>query len=372
MKALVLGFGISGKSASTLLMRKGYSVECCDDNSLPKHYTSLKGFDLFVPSPGIPQNHPLYQMAIEEQIPISGEVELFLQTCSNRCIGVTGTNGKTTTTLMIAHVLNNSGIKAVAAGNIGIPLSEVDRSAVCVLELSSFQLETLKTPKLEVGVILNVTEDHFDRYSCFEDYLKEKLSIVKCIKDEGTLFVHRSIPTSSLAYPFKFFDGGNLEAVKLVCQKFGVEDTFYLQSFKYPSHRLEHIATVNGVTYINDSKATNIEATLYALKQVQKPCILIMGGRDKGLSFQSLNEAINKDIQVIIYGEAREKIANTIQAKALVYVVETLERAVVKAKTLASKGTTILLSPACASFDAFCSYKERGEAFKYYVHRSEP
>ena len=370
MKALILGLGISGNSAATLLKRRGFTVEVCDDRLCPKQYATLEGFDLFVPSPGIPQTHPTYQLAIQEGIPTSGEVDLFLQTCPNRCIGVTGTNGKTTTVSMIAHVLRGAGLEAVAAGNLGAPLCEVSSTAICVLELSSFQLETIYTPKLEIGVILNISPDHLDRYSTFEEYVAAKVRMQDCICKGGSLLIHNSVDAVGITQPFHTFSGGVEEITELVCRKLGVEDLSPISTFKRPDHRLEHVATIEGITYINDSKATNVGATLYALDQISGPCVIIVGGQAKGHSFEGLRQGIRKEIQVVVYGEAREKIANALQPNALVHVVETLKSAVEKAESLASRGATVLFSPACASFDAFRNYEERGEAFKQYVRRS--
>jgi UDP-N-acetylmuramoylalanine--D-glutamate ligase len=170
--------------------------------------------------------------------------------------------------------------------------------------------------------------------------------------------------------PFHKFGGRVEEITKLVCRKLGVENFSTISTFKRPDHRREHVATIRGIAYINDSKATNVGAALYALEHVSGPCVIILGGQTKGHSFEELSRGIKKETQVVAYGEAREKIANALQPNRLVHVVETLKSAVEKAESLASRGATVLFSPACASFDSFRNYEERGAAFKQYVRRS--
>lgn len=372
MKALVLGLGTSGVSATKLLERMGAHVVGVDDRLCPRAVERIEEFDLFVPSPGISPDHPLYKRALEANLPIQGEVELFLQQTTAPCIGVTGTNGKTTTVKMIAHLLNASSKKAVAAGNVGVGLADVAQDAICVLELSSFQLETAFTKGLDVAVILNISENHLDRYPTFAAYREAKIGIERIVKSSGTLFVHEGIDRTLFSIPTSVLSGDNRSCAEQVCARFGVEDFSPLDRFVPPPHRLEFVAEIGGVNYINDSKATSVAATLHGLSQVSQEVVLILGGRDKGLSFAPLMSWKNRLSRVIVYGEAREKIGNQLQLLGNVYLVKTLQEAVKMAQSFATCGQVVLFSPGCASFDAFENYMARGEAFKEYVLRRDP
>ena len=369
MKALVLGLGMSGKSAKALLERRGVDVVTCDDALEPKEFSDLSEFDLFVPSPGISPKHPLYKQALSSGIQIKGEVELFLEETDQLCIGITGTNGKTTMALLITHMLNCAGKRAVCGGNVGAALSSIDKQAICVLELSSFQLETMKTRGLDMGIFLNFTPDHLDRYPSFEDYRDAKIAMEHVIKEEGKLFVHESIDPKFFTRPIEVFAGGSVEIARRVCEELGVRDFASLKTFQRPPHRLEFVEEIDGVVFINDSKATNVEATIHALSEVKHELVLILGGKDKGLCFASLSSKVPSSCRVVIYGEAREKIANQLQPLSEVHKVETLREAVDLARSLARAHDVVLFSPGCASFDAFSNYEERGEAFKQYVRR---
>jgi len=359
---------MSGKSSKKLLEKRGVEVVTYDDVLDPREISTLEKFDLLVPSPGISPQHPLYRQALAMGMPIKGEVELFLEETDQPCIGITGTNGKTTTALLITHLLNEGGKRAACGGNVGVPLSLMERG-ICVLELSSFQLETTISPKLDMGVILNITPDHLDRYPSFEAYRDVKVSMQNLVKEQGRLFVHESIDPTLFVRPIEVFSGGSVEIAGRVCEELGVDYFTGLKTFQRPSHRLEYVGEIDGVVYINDSKATNVEATIHALSFVKGKKILILGGKDKGLSFASLCSEIPSSCPVVIYGEAREKIANQLQPLSEVHKVETLREAVNLARSLAKERNVVLFSPGCASFDAFSNYEERGEAFKQYVRR---
>lgn len=371
VRAIVLGLGISGKSAIKFLEKRGYTVVGVDDKTAPKHFDLLTDFDLFVPSPGIPQTHPLYQLAKKAGIPIAGDVELALRECKQPCIGVTGSNGKTTTVKMIEHCLNLCGKKAHAVGNVGEPIADhLGGDEILVVELSSYQLETLTAKVFDIGLILNITENHLDRYDIFEDYARAKVRLENCIKPEGKLYVHTSVDQTLFQKPHFDYKGENEEAAYLACANFGIDRNRFdqaLSSFVKPPHRIEFVANIKGISYYNDSKATSIAAMIKALEVIGKEVVLIAGGQDKGLNFRPLCSYKNQLSSVVVYGEAREKIANALKPVVDVHMVVTLQEAVECAKGLVKKDGIVLFSPGCASFDAFKNYAERGEAFRSYV-----
>jgi UDP-N-acetylmuramoylalanine--D-glutamate ligase len=372
MKALVLGLGVSGKSAALFLKRRGVEVVGVDDRTAPQQFSTLRGFDLFVPSPGISRQHPLYQLAKREGIPIKGEMQLFLEETKEPCIGVTGTNGKTTVVRMIEHGLNYCGKVAHAVGNVGVPIAEHERTGILVIEMSSYQLETLTAPVLDVAIVLNIAQDHVERYENFEEYALTKASIAKCLKAGGELLIHSSVDPKLFSQPFVPFEGGNLQAAQLACAHFGVEKSLFrkaMETFKQPLHRIEFVASIEGVDYYNDSKATNVAAVLNAIEKFEQKIVLILGGYDKGLSFEPLFPFASKFSSVVTYGQAREKIANALKHLVEVDQVGTLKLAVEFARSKAKRGEVVLFSPGCSSFDAFKNYEERGDAFKDYVRR---
>ncbi|MBS0629786.1 MAG: UDP-N-acetylmuramoyl-L-alanine--D-glutamate ligase [Verrucomicrobia bacterium] len=374
MKALVLGLGISGKSVVKFLEKRGYTVIGVDDKVAPQNFETLKDFDLFVPSPGIPRTHRLYKMAVEEKIPIAGDVQLALGECKQSCIGVTGSNGKTTTVKMIEHCLNACGKKARAVGNVGDPIADfLGGDEILVVELSSYQLETLTAKVFDVGIILNIFENHLDRYDSFGEYARAKVRLEHCIKSEGKFYVHRSVDPKLFASRIIEYSGENDEAAYLACAYFGIDRKSFdaaLSSFVKPPHRIEFVAKIDGVSYYNDSKGTNTAAIIKALEVLNREVVLIAGGQDKGLNFDPLCAYKDQLSSVVVYGEAREKIATALKQMIDVHVVITLQEAVECARRLVKKEGTILFSPGCASFDAFKNYAERGEAFRQYV-RSE-
>lgn len=371
MKALVLGLGISGNSIAKFLEKRGYAVVGVDDKLAPRHFDRLNDFDLFVPSPGIPRTHPLYQLAKKEGIPIAGDVELVLRECKQPCVGVTGSNGKTTTVKMIEHCLNHCGKRARAVGNVGDPIADhIGDEEILIVELSSYQLETLTAKVFDVGLILNIAENHLDRYDDFEEYAQAKVRLEMCIKLDGKLYVHDSVDPARFQKPIVPYRGENEEAAYLACAYFGIDRSAFdhaLSSFVKPPHRIEFVGRFNGVSYYNDSKGTNIAAIIKALSVIGKEVVLIAGGQDKGLNFTPLCGYKEQLSSVVVYGEAREKIANALKPVVEVHVVPTLQEAVECAKRLVKPSGTVLFSPGCASFDAFKNYAERGEAFRRYV-----
>ena len=393
-KALVIGYGVSGRGAEKLLKKLGYQVEIADRvEKAPE-----SPFDLAVLSPGIPLNHPLPSEMRRRKIPVIGEVELgFRYLKGGTCIGVTGTNDKTTLTKLISHVLGGK-----ALGNVGTSVAayvaDQKGEEPLIVELSSYQLETLETRKLDIALITNITPDHLDRYPSFEAYAKTKWHILDCLKEGGVCFVSKEGVQGSFQSLAKVKRAclkvveegsylqitprhrycGNLGWSTLslglaVCQRMGVsEETFLssLGSFKKPPHRLEVITVFNGVTFINDSKGTNPAATLHAVKHVSKGVLLIAGGRSKGVSFESWKKGFGSRVKAIFtIGEYGETLAKLLVPFYAVYYSIHLEAAVFSAYARSAAGDTVLLSPGCSSFDQFENYEQRGETFSHLVQQ---
>lgn len=311
--------------------------------------------ELVVISPGYGLDHPRAVWAREHHVEVIGEAEYGFRFMRNRCVGVTGTNGKSTAVAKIVHVLKGCGMKAQPIGNFGLPVSEyvsqvTDNEEVAVCELSSFQLETMTMPILEVSGVTNISPDHLERYRDFEEYAAIKRRI-------GHF-------TKSLTY----FEG---EIVFPICRHFGLDDeAIYeaLESFDGLDHRLQKIKTVDGISFYDDSKGTNVDATVFALTQIEKPIVLIAGGRDKGGSYEPWAEAFPKKVKcVITVGEAKERIASAIKHRVPTKPAKDLQEAFTQAIAIAKKGDAVLLSPGCSSFDQFEDYKERGLAFQRLV-----
>lgn len=374
MIALIIGLGISGKGAAKLLLQKGYKVIAVDKNPqemegvevLPET-AKIGKVDLTILSPGIPKSHP---QALGREV--IGEAELAMRSLKNRAIGITGTNGKTTLTLLLTHVLNFSGIKARALGNVGASIAEYachpDPTEFLVIELSSYQLETMTTRGFDYGIITNVTPDHLDRYESFEHYKKTKYRLGELLK-EGTIIDEDSYLqlTKNERY-WELNRDPTLRPAWVIAQKLGIDwDQFLLgtKSFKRPEHRMERVRELEGVTFINDSKGTNSDAVLYGLLQLKGPVLLIAGGRGKGETFENWKKPFQEKVKKVfaigeIALELKEKLEN-------VTVCNDLKDAVKEAYDASKKGDTILLSPGAASFDQFQNYEERGRKFKEYV-----
>jgi len=371
-RALVVGLGVSGQAAVRLLERKGYEVVGVDDRA-GYQIDDLEAFDEVVVSPGISPTHPLYR---SDAI---GEVALAMRYLQGPAIGITGTNGKTTVTLMVAHVLNRCGIAAKAAGNVGTPLSDgVEELGVKVIELSSFQLETLEGTCLKSGIVLNIGEDHLDRYESALEYAAAKLRMERCVKGRfwvsaevkrqyalKTASIYDQPIESILAAEYKGIEWLNAHAAYALCNGFGIGPEAFvsaLESFERPRHRMERVASVRGVTFINDSKGTNPDAVVAALEGIEGPVWLIAGGRHKGVSFAKWKGPFAKKVErVLLVGEASGAIREALEGLCGIEECGTMERAV--ARGMAAKGRTVLLSPGCASFDQFASYEERGDLF---------
>lgn len=424
MKILVIGLGKSGRAAYDFLLKEGDSVVGTDENSDLLNQLALEGiniqthprveeFDLIVLSPGIPPTNPLYIKAVELGKEVTGEAELALSRLSQPCIAITGTNGKTTVTLLTEHILKTSGLKACALGNVGMPLTSYqgEPQEIMVVELSSFQLELMKTPVVDVGIILNITPDHLDRYTTLEEYAKAKCRLQNLMKGAGDFWVHQTVvqefgslikqdyqtygtdckctswtDRTSLKsgekietiLPIRYRSLGdheseNVLAAWILCKKFGVSSDAFLaglETFKKPAHRLEFVATLDGVDYFNDSKGTNIDATIKAVEAMTKDVVLIAGGVDKGSSYEPWKKSFaGKVRQVFAIGQAAAKIAQELSPEFDVEIVATLQEAVECARSRAKEGMSVLLSPGCSSYDMFKDYAHRGDEFKKFVLR---
>lgn len=382
--------------------------------------SDLQGIELLIASPGIPGHHFLITEAHRRHVPVWSEIELAFQlnNIPSPVVAVTGTNGKTTTVRILGEIFREAGRVAIVAGNIGFPLLEATASLngaqVIIAEISSFQLEHTYKFRPHIALLLNLSEDHLDWHGDYGDYLEAKRRLflnqtpddwaVVNGDDQQVLSLMRSV--RSKVFPFsrrprkhgayvkkgqimlKLKDGAAEVPVISVGDlrikgRHNVENALAAAAgawlsgvspkaigaglAKFPGlpHRLEYVATVRGASYYNDSKATNPGATISALNSFEEPVILLAGGRNKGNSFNPLvAEVAKKARMVMVFGEARDELANAIGAATTVVAGTTLQGAVGLASERARAGDVVLLSPACASFDQFADYEERGDQFK--------
>lgn len=376
-RALVLGLGLSGKSASAFLTKRGIEVVAVDDKTAPLQIDDFSSFSLFVPSPGIAPTHPLYQKAVAAGLEVVSEVELALREITSPCIGVTGTNGKSTVVKMIEHIFHTCGRAAKTVGNIGLPVTAyaevAQKGEIVILELSSFQLHTPLSKKFDVALVLNITENHLNWHASFEEYAHDKLQIARALKAGGAFLVHEEV-AHQWGLSCRTFAGEdpNQEAAILAVAHFGISKEkalAALASYVPLPHRVQYIATIDGVDYYNDSKATTVAATIRALSFMKKKVVLLLGGRNKGLSFLPLRAFEERLHCVIAFGEAREEIAPVFSSTLPLWKTHTLEEAIEQAHCVAQDGEVVLLSPACTSLDAFENYERRGELFRREVLR---
>lgn len=387
-KALVLGLGVSGRGAAALLLHQGYSVFVYDDHKkesdLPvlfvTDFEDLSPYDCIIVSPGVSPTHPLYAKALREKRPLCGEMELALRSCKNRAIGVTGTNGKTTTVKMLEHIFKYAGIKARALGNVGDSIASYfanpDPQEILIVELSSFQLETLSAKVFDYAILLNITEHHLDRYESFEEYAKTKCSLGEHLKEGGHFFVQERVYNT---YP-QFFRSKKVEIfqdspVIPIAKKMEINEKLIheaLQIFKKPFHRIEFVTKIDGVSYYNDSKGTNMAAVIYALERMSTSVVLIAGGVDTKSDFSLLIDAVRKKVRLIVaIGETKQKIVDQLSSVCEVLLASSLEEAILIASKRAEENESVLLSPGCASYDMFRHYEHRGEEFKRLVRELE-
>ncbi|CUS87683.1 UDP-N-acetylmuramoyl-L-alanine--D-glutamate ligase [Candidatus Kryptobacter tengchongensis] len=385
------------------------------------HSEKVYDCDFMVISPGVPSNAPVVKRAIELGVKVWSEIEVASWFCRAPIVAVTGTNGKTTTTSLIGHIFKTAGFKTIVAGNIGTPFSDfaldATEDSVVVLEVSSFQLDHIESFKPKVAVLLNITPDHLDRYDSFGDYVISKFRIFKNQKEDDfavynyddeivqpyvegldvvklPFSVVEKLPCGAfieddhivLSYKNKkekilemrelkirgIHNVYNSLAAALAARAMEVKDEIIresLRSFEGVEHRLEFVREINGVKFINDSKATNVNSLWYALESFDEPIILIAGGRDKGNDYSKVYDLVKRKVKLIIaIGESREKIYNEFKNLTKVVKVDSMDEAVKKAYEEANPGDVVLLSPACASFDMFRDYEHRGEVFKKLVN----
>jgi UDP-N-acetylmuramoylalanine--D-glutamate ligase len=410
-RVCVIGAARSGIAACKLLCERGAKVSITDSSdsqsvkenlalldtsSLEKvemgaHTKDLiKGRDLIVVSPGVPFNAQPLVWAREEGIKIISEIELAYRLSPAPVVAITGTNGKTTVTTLVGKILENAGKKPIVCGNIGTPfsgeISKIKSDNTVVLEVSSFQLETIESFRPKVAAILNITNDHLDRHKDFNEYLEAKcrifenqtsedwavcseenddaFSLLKRTKAKGVYYDDID-PNPALAA--KNFNHNYLAAIA-ISRLCGVSQDIAIstcQDFKGIEHRLEEVVQIQGITIINDSKATNVDSTQWALDRIEKPLVLIAGGRDKGSDFSLVRDAMKRKVKaLIVLGEAKDKIQNAFSDIVKTKAVDSLSQALNEAYEMADSGDCILLSPMCASFDMFKNYKERGKVFK--------
>lgn len=434
-RLVILGGGESGVGAAYLGLKKGWEVFLSDRGKLKAKYAQhlaewnvefeqgthteekILNADLVVKSPGIPESAPLVKSLINKGVPVISEIEFGLKYTNAKTIGITGTNGKTTTTLLTHHMLSKGGLNVGLAGNVGKSLAwqiadtEFD---YLVLELSSFQLDGMFESRINLAVLLNITEDHLDRYGTMEKYIASKLRIAQnqtaedafiyCADDKNiTGAISKSMRAKQIPFTLQgtvaegaYLENENLNInlnnsnLKMSIHELALQgrhNTYNsmasgivgrlvelrkdlvresLSDFAAVEHRLENIGSVHGIEFINDSKATNINSTWYALECMNKPVVWIVGGVDKGNDYSMVAELVKDKVKAIIcLGTDNEKIH-----KAFEGIVETIvdtssaEEAVKTSYYLGKKGDTVLLSPACASFDLFENYEDRGRQFK--------
>ncbi len=377
--------------------------------------------EMIVVSPGVPVNAPVIRRAVEKKIPVVSEVEVASWFTQADIIAVTGTNGKTTTTTLIGRMLGDARIPSATGGNIGVAFSEIvgdlTPNSKAVLEISSFQLDTSVSFRPKVSVLLNITPDHLDRYEHqFEKYVASKCKIFQHQSSGDTLVYNRDdevvrrevakrVPGGVRLLPFSastvvasgaFVEQGlmkirlrdetvdvvaaneisikgrhnlyNAMAATLAAHTAGASMASLratLKNFKGVEHRLEFVREYEGVAYVNDSKATNVDSVWYALQSFEKPLIVVMGGRDKGNDYKPLVPLVQKNARgIVAIGESAEKVIEAFRGVVTVKEAGSMREAVAAASAMASRGDVVLLSPACASFDWFENYEHRGRVFK--------
>ena len=436
-RLVVLGGGESGVGTAILGKQKGYDVFVSDKGKITEKYKEvllhndinfeeqqhsereILNADVVMKSPGIPDKVPLVQKLVNAKIPVISELEFAANYTKANIVGITGSNGKTTTTLLTHHLLKNGDLDVGIAGNIGdsfaLQLTDNQKENY-VLEISSFQLDGIEDFNSHIAILTNITPDHLDRYDYdFNKYVASKFRIIKnqtkddffiydaddevilegikkykpkgklvpfsisreldygaCIRENKLITnIHKEtfyMPLSTLSIKGKH-NTKNAMAATLAAQLLKVRNESIKESlanFEGAEHRLEKVAKIKNVEYINDSKATNVNATFYALECMDKPTVWIVGGVDKGNDYTDLLPLVREKVKgIVCLGLDNEKIQNTF-SNVVDHIIETAgaEEAVKVAEKLSEKGDAVLLSPACASFDLFDNYEDRGRQFK--------
>jgi len=411
----ILGAGQSGLAASKLARYLGFNVFLSDFNKdIPevvingiefekgKHSKKLLESNFIIKSPGIPNNIDIIKKAIKKNIPIISEIEFASWFSLSPIIGLTGTNGKTTTVNLIHNIFSKAGFQSMIGGNIGIPFSEnvytellnKKRKSIHILELSSFQLEHIIYLSLEVACILNISEDHLDRYNDFNKYIQAKLNILDAVKDDGSVVYNNNdkilskktynihnvisfnlddIKSNKLKLediPLKGkHNHSNIAAALAISKIYNIDiETFreVIRNFNPLPHRLEYILTWNNTEIYNDSKATNIDSMIVAIDAFKKDIIMVVGGSNKGnVDFlKALKEYSNKLVFIACYGESGELIFNQIKNHIKSSYNKDFKISVLDAISRCKGDDVLLFSPGCASYDQFDDYIERGNKFK--------
>lgn len=441
-RLVVLGAGESGVGAAVLAKKEGYDVFVSDQSEIKESYKALlnkyalpweegkHSMDLIlnadevVKSPGIPDKAPVVQAIKEKNIPILSEIELAGRHTGAKMICITGSNGKTTTTLLTYHILKNGGLNVGLAGNVGKSLAlqvAEDDHDYYVIELSSFQLDYMFDFKANVAVILNITPDHLDRYHYnMQEYVDAKFRILQNQTEKDAFvywnddpIIRRELEKRDIKarqFPFslnknqgiKAFVENHILVIDTPEQQFemaadelslaGTHNLYNtmasaisaniahikkenirqaLSDFQGVEHRLEKVSKVAGVEYINDSKATNVNSCWYALESMKTPLVLILGGTDKGNDYTEIEALVCEKVKALIFmGTDNSKLHAFFDGKVpVIQDARSMQEAVAKAYDLARKGDTVLLSPCCASFDLFKNYEDRGRQFKECVRK---
>jgi UDP-N-acetylmuramoylalanine--D-glutamate ligase len=381
-RVLVYGLARSGVAAAAALEARGDEVVRVDREN-EDDLGVLHGVDLVVKSPGVPGERPLVVAARERGMPVWSEVELGWRLLAPRpFVGVTGTNGKTTTAELLGAIFRAAGRVVAVAGNVGTPLSSVEAppDAWIVCELSSFQLEDVHEFSCEIAVLLNLEPDHLDRHVTFERYRDAKLRIFERALDKivprglglpGTEFSTDDPLPAEPAMPGRH-NRENAAAATAAARAAGIDDdaiAHALSTFPGVPHRLELVRERNGVRWVNDSKATNTSAASRGVAAYDAPLRLVLGGRAKGEDFAPFARGLPANVaSIYLVGEAADELAAALDRAGRTYVrAETIARAVQLAAEEAQPGDVVLLSPACASYDQYANFEERGEEFRRLV-----
>jgi UDP-N-acetylmuramoylalanine--D-glutamate ligase len=437
-KFLVIGLARTGLECARFLAQRGAGVLVSDRRSMEdlkpgieslaglvldyrlggEETSWLDGLDYVVPSPGVPKDNVLLEQAVRRGIPVLSEIELAYGFFGAPLVAITGTNGKSTTTTLIGEMLKTSGKKVFLGGNLGAPFVGALQQSWDwgVLEISSFQLEWIAEFRPRIAVLLNVTEDHLDRYASFADYRAAKERIFQAQTSADVAILNRDDPlvwemrkrikARVISFGFSATPAGlcaaggeivwrdgaheerfslrraklqgvhnleNMMAAVAAAKCAGVDNAVIqqtLENFSGLEHRLEFVREKDGVRYYNDSKGTNVGAVVKSLASFTEPVILLAGGVDKGGDYAPLEKAVKQKVRrLILFGAAREIIARALGALSETVIVDDLQAAVRDAAAHARAGDVVLLSPACSSFDQFRNYAERGNVFKTLVRQ---
>lgn len=440
-RVLVVGLGRTGLVTSLFAAGYGAAVTATDmrtESDLGETASKLReagvrlelgghlsstfvGRDLIVVSPGVSPKLEMVALARSSGVPVWSEIELAWRFLRGKLVAITGSNGKTTTTSLVSHILRTAGIDTLTGGNIGVPLlslvESTTDSTVTVAEVSSFQLETIEKFRPDVGILLNLTPDHLDRHTSFEEYAAAKMRLFENQLDRDVAVLNADDPEVTKRMPSgprifwfsrskrvtegAFLQGNqivirhegsdlvvgrrdevslrgehNLENVLAACAAAHLagaspaDIATGVKTFRGVEHRLELVGEIGGVEFYNDSKATNVDAALKAIEAFGGPLIVILGGKDKGSPYTPLKEPLRRRARrVILIGAAAEKIASDLGEGLSIFQAGTLDRAVQAAKEQAQPGDVVLLAPACSSFDQFENYEHRGRVFRQLVEK---